>query len=806
MRLFFKLMLFLCIGQGFAQTATLSGILLDEEQQPLAYAHAILFAVNDSSMVKSGITNEEGMFQLKSIPKGSYYLECSMLGYENMHIKDIILKVNQNLALGVQLMNPATEVLNEVTITPSRPIILVKQDRTILNVEGTVNSVGFDVISLLRKAPAVTVDHNNNISILGRSGVLVYVNGKQLPLTGDALGNYLQNLSSEQIDRLEVITHPDVRYDAEGDAGIIDIKLKKDKYLGANGTLKTTYSQGVYARSTIASSGNFRDKKMNLYGNIARSDNTGFNQSSYDNYQNGFRLLEINNFKSHARAYNIQLGTDFFLGTNHTLGLMVNGSNGTVDRNLPSHIEIYDQNTPYQLDSLLRVEGAMAVKRQQQTNNLRYAFDSGRGRQLTIDLDYGNYSNETERFQPNRFYGLDNELLSEEISEIKAQTDIDIYTAKLDNVDSLWGGTLSLGSKLSRIETENNYLFFDETDGGQLQNNQRSRLFNYTENIYAAYVNYKKSISRSVQLSLGVRTEKTKAEGRLEAFVSQLDEPPVSLNFQNWFPSLALNWRASEQNSFSFNYGRRINRPNYYVLNPFRDQITQLSFEKGNPFLRPEIVDKVEIGYTKSSNYNFKLYYSHAKDKVTRLVGPDESDPRATFGTYANLGTQKVLGGSSNFSFSVDNWYQTNLNISAAFIDNNANFGGNAIVDLQLFSYKLTSQHTFRLLNGTSADISGYYNGPSVFGGNFKMEPNWSMDIGLQRKFMSDRINVRLMAQDIFYQSGFEGLAGFDGLRYFGKGRRDSRRISINLSYIFGNQHIKSKARHKGMENEEKRI
>ena len=591
MRLGIKLVLFLFVGQMVAQSANLSGVLLDENNIPLAYAHTILFAVNNSSMVKSGITNEEGVYQLKSVPQGAYYLVCSNLGYENLYIYDIKVMTNQKLDLGSRLMNPSTQKLNEVTITASRPIISVKEDRTILNVEGTMNSVGFDVISLLRKAPAVSIDNNNRISILGRTGVLVYIDGKQLPLTGDDLSNYLQNLSSEQIDRLEVITNPDVSYDAEGDAGIIYIKIKRDKKLGMNGTLKVTYSQGKYARNNIASTGNFRNEKMNIYASIAMSDNKRFNESRFDNYQNGLRILEINNFKTLSQDHNLRLGTDFFLSSKHTLGFLINGNKGTSDRDLPSKMEIYDQRTPNQLDSLLLVNGTTAIERQQQTYNLSYLYDDDEGRILNIDLNYGEYGNETERFQPNRYFNSNNELLTQEINQISTPTDIDIYTAKVDYEDKLWGGTLGIGSKISKIETKNTYLFFDETNDGLVQNNLRSRLFNYTENIYANYVNYKKSISSGLQLSLGVRTEKTKANGNLQAFVSELNEPPVTLNFFNWFPSLGLTWQPTEQKNFSFNYGKRINRPNYFVLNPFRDQITQLSYEKGNPFLRPEIVE-----------------------------------------------------------------------------------------------------------------------------------------------------------------------------------------------------------------------
>lgn len=806
MRSIFQLFLFLFCGYAMAQSTTVSGYLQDEKQLPVPFANVILYSKVDSSLVKAGITTEMGFYQLNGIPKGSFFLEFSSLGYGNLKINSIVLKTDQNLDLGTNTLKPSLEELNEVTVTVSRPIISVKPDRTIFNVEGTVNSVGFDVISLLRKAPAITVDNNNNISILGRTGVLVYIDGKRLPLTGDNLSNYLQNISSEQIDRLDIITNPDVSYDAEGNAGIIDIRLKKDKNLGINGTLKTTYRQGQYASYNVSASGNYRNKKLNVFTTVGISENNRFNESNYDNYQNGLRLLEINNFKSNLQDFNFRLGTDYFLAQKHTLGILINVNSGTNDRKTPSKIQISNQNSPNLIDSLLVVDGTSNAKNARQTYNLNYFFENENKTRLNIDLDYGKYRNESERFQPNEYFNSDNELLLEEINQVDAPTEIDIFTFKFDFGYKVWEGMLGIGSKTSKINTDNTYLFFDKVNDVFQQNNNRSRLFEYTENVFSNYLNYSKQISDKWNLSLGLRVEKTNAKGDLQAFDSELDEPPVKLNYINWFPNLSLTWQTSQNNNYSFNFGRRINRPNYFLLNPFTDQITQLSFEKGNPFLRPEIVNNFEIGYSHTSNYNFKIFYSRTKDKITRLIGPDENDPRATFSTSENLGSQTVFGFNSNISLTVNSWLKTYFNFSTSYIDNQVNFGDDAIIDLQVFSYKIYSQNSFKLGNGFNADISGYYNGPNVFGGNFKMKPIWSMDIGLQRKFLNKNLNIRLVATDIFYTNNFEGVAEFDGLTYFGNGRRDSRRVSINLSYNFGNQNLKSRTRNNGLENEQKRI
>lgn len=789
-----------------AQTGTIIGYLQDEKQRSIQFANVILFSAADSSFVKAGITSEKGFYQLDNIPKGSYFLESSSLGYANLKLDNIELMADQKLDLGINTLKRLTQELEEVVLTISKPIIVVKPDRTIFNIEGTINSVGFDVISLLRKAPGVTVDNTNNISILGRTGVLVYIDGKRLPLTGDDLDNYLQSISSEQIDRIDIITNPSVRYEAEGNAGVIDIRLKKNKNFGIHGNLKTTYSQGRYASYTIGASGNYRNKKLNFFTTIGSTENNGFSESIFDNYQNDLRLLETNNFKTNSKGYNLRLGTDFFISSKHTLGILMDANKGRSQQKLPSNIKISNQNTPRQIDSLLVVNGTTNTKSQRQTYNLNYLFDNGNGQRLNIDLDYGKYLNESDRFQPNRYFDGEGELLLEEINRIDAPIDIDIYTFKLDFEHQLWSGVLDVGSKISNIITDNEYLFFDETNNVFQKNNNRSRLFSYNENVFANYLNYSKQIFNTWNISLGLRVEKTNANGDLEAFVAELDEPTINLTFLNWFPSVGLIWQPNENNNYSFSYGRRINRPNYFLLNPFTDQITQLSFEKGNPLLRPEIINNFEIGYSYSSNYNFKIYYSRTKDKITRLVGPDENDPRATFSTFANLGSQTVFGSITNISLSINNWFKSYFNFSTSYINNKADFGNNALIDVHVFSYKIYSQSTINLPKELNVEISGYYNGPNIFGAVFEIEPNWSMDIGLQRNFFSNKLNVRCIITDIFYKSGFKGVATFDGLTYFGSGLRDSRRLSINLSYNFGNQNIKSRNRNQGLNSEQKRI
>ena len=789
-----------------AQAASLKGLLEDESKTPVSFANVALFQTSDSSMVKVETSDEAGVFNLKNLPAGDYFIVASYVGYTEMRKNNIQLTTNQQLDLGKLNFNSSAVKLQEATVTASRVMVEVKPDRTGFNVEGTINSVGSDAISLLRKAPGVTVDNNDNINVLGRAGVLLYIDGKRLPLVGDDLKNYLQNLTAEQIDRIDIITNPGAKYEAEGNAGIIDIRLKKDKSHGANGSISSTYMQGIYPKYNINSSGNYRNKKLNAFAAIGGGKGEGFNNIAFESLQNGLILDETNEFKFNWKYYNVRLGIDFFLGKNHTLGILYNNNGGQNDQDLVNRFLIRNSDTPNLLDSTLVANTNAMRQRSQNTFNVNYQFDNQKGRSLNLDLDYGVFGNESERYQPNRYYDSEGNLLTEIINSFDTPTDIDIYTFKADYEDDFLGGRLGFGTKLSRVVSDNTFLFFDEINGEPIQNDYRSNIFAYTENVYAAYVTYARAFTEKWNLSAGLRAEQTDAMGDLQAFVDDLNEPPVELNYLNWFPNVGLTYKVNPKNMLALNVGRRINRPDYNVLNPFNNQLSQLSYERGNPFLNPEIVNNIELGYTFNYRYNFKIGYSQTDNQITRLIGPDEEDDRASFISWENLAKQTIISFNVSAPFTVNKWWDAYVNLSGSHLDNQATYDNGGTVDLQAFTYTLYQQSTFKLPAGFKGEISGYYSGPGVWGGVFEYDATWSLNLGLQRKFLNDQLNVRVSADDIFYASNWSGVSRFNGLVSTGYGNRDSRRVNLNVTYRFGNQKVKSRKRRTGLESEGSRV
>lgn len=790
-----------------AQTGSLIGQLQDPDGAALAYANIALYRTADSSLAKVEASDESGRFTVKGLPFGEYYLVASYVGVGELRRDGLTIQSSDPLDLGVLAFQSAAIELEGATVTARRTMVEIRPDKTVFNVDGTINSTGDDAMSLMRKAPGVLVDNNDNIIVMGRSGVQVFVDGKRIPLSGEDLTDYLKNIPSDQIDRIDIITNPGAKYEAEGNAGIIDIRLKKDKNLGANGSVRGTVTQGVLNRRNGGATANYRNKLLNVFANVGGYGGRNFNTIRFDNFQNGLAMTETNRFERDGTNYNYRTGVDFYLGEKHTLGVLLSGNVNDGINNVDNRIGIATIDGP--IDSVLIASGNTDQNRKALQYNLNYRYeDKKKGQSFNLDADYGQFRNDISRYQPNRYYTPDEStLLTEIINLFYTPSDIDIYTFKADYEQQLRdGGKLSLGTKFSQVVSDNTFLVYDRLNDIDYRNDTLSNRFRYDEAVYAAYVNYVQSLGDKWGLSAGFRAELTDVRGDLQAFLPALQEPPVEQLYMRYFPSVGLTYKASAMHNWAFNYGRRINRPDYNVLNPFNNRLSQISSEQGNPNLSPEIVNNIEVGYTYRYIFNFKLAYSKTLDQITRLIAPDDRDPRANYITWENLASQRVISFNASAPVQFTKKWNAYMNFNASHIDNQAEYPDGGVVDVQAFTYNVYMQHTFTLPHGFKGEVSGYYSGPGVWGGVFLYDANWSLNLGLQRRFLNDQLNVRLTANDLFYQTGWTGRSSFNGLVATGAGNWDSRYVSLSIGYNFGNQNIKTRKRTTGLEDEARRI
>ena len=806
MKTIHTLFLILFAALGFSQGTSIKGQLQGHDGEALMFANITLLTAQDSSITKIETSDEAGVFKFQSINPGEYFIKVSYVGVNDLSVPNI--KVNQNRTndIGVLVMSPSSVQLDQAIITASRVMVEVKADRTVFNVEGTINSSGSDAIELLRMAPGVVVDNNDNISVLGRSGVLVFVDGRRLPLGGQDLTDYLKNLPSDQIDKIDIITNPGARYEAEGNAGIIDIRLKKDKKLGSNGNLSGSLSNNRYTSYNLNGSGNFRNKVVNVFGTAGMGSGKGFHDIVSKSWQNGIFLDEINNSSRGGERYNYRLGADFFVAKNQTIGVLWTAGNFYGENSGYNEIKISDESNMNQIDSTLEANSYSSGHRINNSFNLNYKIDFSKENNLNVDIDYGMFENDSDRSLTNDYYNQEGLLSSNVDNNFETPTDIRISTAKLDYEHGLLGGKLGLGTKLSQVKSDNTFYHYDVVEDQDTLNNDLSNIFKYNETVYAAYANYAWNINPKTTFSAGLRAEYTDVMGDLKAFTPDLAEDPVNIDYLDWFPSAGITYQLKPKQTISLNYGRRINRPDYNVLNPFNYRMSELSYMKGNPFIRPEIVNNIELGYTLNYRYNFKFAYSKTTDQITRLISPDENDPRAGFISWDNLAEQTVWNFNVSAPVQIAKFWSSYFNANASYISNKAEYENGATVDLSVLNYVLFTQQTFNLPMGINAEISGFFSGPGIWGGVFRYEETFGVNVGLQKKFLNKNLNVKLSARDIFNTTGWNGYSEFNGLYSEGSGRMGRQSVSVSANYRFGNQNVRSRKRSTGLEDEAGRI
>ena len=787
-------------GQDNAQ---FYGKISTDDNDPAIYATLILARASDSIMVKAGTTDLDGKFEFVEVPSGDYRLNISYVGYQDYKTDVIRLEPGTIKELPNLILTGRTEEISEVVVTALRPIVEVQPDKTVFNVDGSINATGNTALELLRKAPGVMVDNNDNIMLQGKNGVKIYIDGKPSPLSTDDLANYLKALQSSDIDAIEIITNPSAKYDAEGNAGIINIRMKKDKKLGANANISSSYRIGTYSKYNNSASFNYRNHDLNIFGNY--SNFIGKHENSMNLYreQVGMGFDQRGDHISENINHNFRLGTDLFLSKKSTIGLLVNGNFSDNNWSSASRTQIFPL-VSGQTQNVLLASNSVDSERNNMNFNANYAYDNGDGITVNIDGDFGRYRNRGASLQPN-FYkdATESTLLEERIFASLTPTDIDIYTFKIDFESDLGGGKFSGGAKYSKVETDNTYDFFDVIDDQHTLNIDRSNNFVYDETVNAAYVMYQKQI-KNWNISAGLRMEHTHSKGVLSS-EKPIDNTTVTRDYADWFPSGGISYKVNDDHSIGINYSRRIDRPSYQDLNPFEYKLDELTFQKGNAFLKPQYTNNISFTHTYKHKLNTTLSYSVTNDLITQIT--DTLDASASFITHVNLARQKTISMTVSYPFSVNKNWDVYGNVSAFRTDNKADFGNGKTIDIDATTVRVYAQNTFSLPHDFKLEVSGFYNSPSLWGGNFEMDAMWGLDAGIQKKFMNDRANLKLAVTDIFHTQRWHGINQFGGLKMEASGNWESRQFRMSLSYLLGNNQVKaSRRRATGLEDEQRRI
>ncbi|MGZ8523036.1 MAG: TonB-dependent receptor domain-containing protein [Chitinophagaceae bacterium] len=807
MRKLFTFLLCATIFNSVVSAQKISGIVKDQQGRGLEKTTVSLLRSKDSSVVKLSVTDNDGKFSFDT-EAGQYLVSASHVAYAPHYSKPIDLSGSGEISVGDLNMAKKERSLQEVTVTSQKPMIEVRADKMIVNVEGTMNSVGNDALELLRKSPGVTVDKDDNLSLAGKNGVQVYIDGKPSPLSGADLANYLKSMQSAQIESIEIISNPSAKYEAAGNAGIINIRLKKNKAFGTNGSANLGYVQGHYPKFNGGVNLNHRNGKINVFGNY--------------NYNNGKYLMKINMrkeqfdtlfdqsnrmvFKNNTHGF--KAGVDYFMDKKNTLGAVISGN--IADNNFTTSGPMNFTYIPTgDLVRILRATNDNQMKRDNMNTNINFKHIEANGKDLNIDADYGFFRINSNQFQPNYYFAPDGVTeTSRAVYNMIAPTDIDLYSVKVDYEQNFKGGKLGIGGKIGIVNTDNDFQRYDVFGANKVLDTLKSNLFEYKENINALYVNYNKQL-KGVMIQFGVRAENTHSKGTSTGFKRENGhytnyDSTFKRDYTDFFPSASLSFNKNPMNQWTVSYSRRIDRPAYQDLNPFEFKLNEYTFMKGNTLLRPQYTNS--IGLTNIFKYKLTtvLNYSHVQDIFAQI--PDTIEKTKGFLTKKNLATQDVVSLNISYPFQYK-WYSFFATMNSSYSIYKADFGGgDRKVNQKVAAFTYFMQNSFNLGKGWKGEISGLYISPSVWQGVIKSESMGYIDLGFQKTVLKGKGTVRGVVSDVFKTMKWAGSTNFAGVNSRFSGNGEMQQVKLNFSYRFGSNTVKAaRQRNTGIEDESKR-
>ncbi|MDO9376831.1 MAG: TonB-dependent receptor [Ferruginibacter sp.] len=812
MRTFFKFFLsfFFCVP-AFCQEmrGKISTVINSVERGGISNATAELLKAKDSSLVKISLTDADGRIEFDNILLGTYLLRITGDNFATSLSAPVTLSsATPAVIIPPIILQPISKELSSVTVNARKPFIQKLSDRIVVNVENSIVSAGSSAMDVLERSPGVNVDQNDAISLRGKQGVIIMIDGKPTPMNGADLANYLRGLPSAAIERLEIITNPSAKYDAAGNSGIIDIRMKKDQRMGINGTLTAGYGQGVYPKANAGTTFNYRNKKINVFGNYNYAYRIGLNHLLLDRnfFENGIYSggdLKDNYSKSPTSSNASRIGLDFFPSKKTIIGVVLNGNfNAYKRRNNNSSIVIDPAKQATSTFNSLATNDDLA-KNVLANINFKHSFDST-GKELTADADYGVYRSNSLTVNATNYYRLDgSDLQPNYILNGDQEGKLTFKTAKVDYVNPLpHGAKWETGFKTSFVSSDNDAKFWDVSTGVPVNDINKTNRFLYQENNNAAYINASKEYKK-FNLQLGLRAEHTQIETEQKIGNVKFDSSYLQV-----FPSAFFNYKLKEDKTLGISVSRRIDRPGYSQLNPFLFLIDVTTYATGRPGLLPQITWAYELSYT-LKNLNFTASYSHTVNNQNiaiarfRDVFPTiSSDENVTVQIPINLASSDYYGLDFSAPVKINKWWNMINNGNLYYEKFNGKLGGTSLNKGRPVA-DLRTNNTFTLKKGWTAELNANVNTGGQYG-FMVLDPQWGISAGVQKTILKTKGTIRFNITDIFWTNLPQAVITYDNYIEKWHAYRETRVANLSFTYRFGNNKVQA-ARRRTTASEEER-
>lgn len=780
---------------------TISGKINDGNDQGIAFANVLLMKTADSSFVKGGVTNESGNYFLESIPSGSYYVEGSVVGFQSARSESFDLTSDYTVPVLVMLEG---EALGEVIVQATKPLYTQKVDRLVINVENSIVSSGGTALEVLERSPGVVVNRQNNgISVVGKEGVVVMINGKISYVPTSSIVQLLDGMSADNIESIELITTPPANFDAEGNAGYINIVLRKNADLGLNGSysLSLGYGKGIVSNDNI--SFNYRKNKFNLFGSYSYlADQRDQLIKTSREFRNNGDLLSNSSRTDrdpNQQNHNLRLGTDVQLSEKTITGFILTAFSNKWT------MDAFNNST----DALNGIPTGFVTLENTEKNHLRHfganyniKHDFTENKFISMDIDYLYYEFDNPTDYVNRFFDGGNMFLRTELLQSRKETPLTTLVGKIDysnKVDDAFN--FELGAKGIKNDFENDVSVANDVNGTFVFDPTLTNFSVLDESIMAVYASADYTIDEKTSAKAGVRYEYT--DSRLDV---DTQGTVVDRQYGIWFPSVFLSRKWTDDLSMNVSYSKRITRPTFNDLAPFVIFFEPNTFLSGNAGLQPAISNTIKFD-TNFKNYFLSFQYTNEDATIANFQERIDPDTGRLIFEAANLDYTRTFSIITGIPIKLAPWWRTQNNLTYVRQEVRSFYLGEPI-EQELGIFSANSSHSFKISDSFSAELSGFYNGPGFFG-NARYDAFYAINLGLQKKFSDKWGTLKFSINDIFDSLEFNGGTDLPEQNILTRNLFDFSNRTFTMTYTrnFGNKELRSaRNRETGSEEERRRV
>ena len=788
--------------QLFAQSSfQVSGLVQDANNEGVPFANVLLLRANDSTLVKGAISSETGTFVIADVPQDNYYVQSSVIGYQGAQSE--VFELLSNFSVPTLILVEG-ESLDEVLVVAEKPLFTQKVDRMVINVEGSIVSSGGNALEVLERSPGVVVNRqSNSISVVGKDGVVVMINGKTSYVPANSLVQLLEGMSSDNIESIELITTPPANFDAEGNAGFINIVLKKTADLGLNGSysLSAGYGDGETTSDNI--NFNYRKNKINLFGSYSFSIDK---RSQY--FETTRQFVENDTVKGVAtetnrdprqRNHNLRLGLDVQVSEKTIMGVLLNGFDNRWSMDAFNENSETANGTPFSFVDIVNDE-INQLRHFGANYNIKHNFTEDEF--ISLDLDYLYYIFDNPTNYTNSFFDGNRMFINSTLLRSGKDTDLTTLVGKFDYSkkpnDKL---SYQAGFKATKNDLENDVSIENEVDGSFVIDPTLTNFSVLDESVIAAYAASEYSFDEKTTAKVGLRYEYTDTE-----LTTNTQGKVVDRSYGIWFPSVFFNRKITEDLNMNLSYSKRITRPTFNDLAPFVIFFDPNTFISGNASLQPAISNtfKYDINY---KSYFLSFGYTDQDASIASFQETIDEETGRLFFVADNLDYTRTFSVIAGIPVKIASWWRTQNNFTYIKQKVRAFYLGEPVIQ-DLGNFSANSTHSFKISDSFSAELSGFYNGPSFFG-TARYEEVYGINIGFQKKFSDKWGTLKFSINDALDSVEFVGGTDLPDQNIFTRNVFDFSNRTFTLTYTrnFGNSKLKSsRNRETGSEAERRRV